>query len=195
MIPLKSSKDNSEKQKENIHIDLNIEKSKILSQHIKNLVKQVDDLNRSLKFLIWNWTILIHNKNDWNNSIWLKPIFDEIKTIADEFKQHFSGSIENLLNIIIHILLENVKAISKMWIDIMDRNLYERANDCRWWALTAEFQNLLTLNVKSDSDIKNNNAILLYINSLYTVYSNLFPIEREYPWHLCQPGFLWNNCL
>jgi hypothetical protein len=26
----------------------------------------------------------------------------------------------------------------------MDRNLYERANDCRWWAYTSIIKNLLS---------------------------------------------------
>ncbi len=33
--------------------------------------------------------------------------------------------------------------LAELIVDIMDRNLYERANDCRWWALTTDFRAIL----------------------------------------------------
>jgi hypothetical protein len=60
---------------------------------------------------------------------------------------------------------------SSLAIDIMDRNLYERANDCRWWALTPLFQQELS---KEQPDSKALRDTLLYINELYTVYTNLY---------------------
>jgi chemotaxis signal transduction protein len=54
----------------------------------------------------------------------------------------------------------------------MDRNLYERANDCRWWALSEEFASLLlTLETgTSDAAVLRAAEILAHLNSLYTVY-------------------------
>jgi len=53
----------------------------------------------------------------------------------------------------------------------MDRNLYERANDCRWWALTPTFKKELA---SENPDKEKLGNILAYINDLYTVYTNLF---------------------
>jgi len=64
-------------------------------------------------------------------------------------------------------------------IDIMDRNLYERANDCRWWALTTEFRKVLDQAILSYEDREKLNAILAYINELYTVYTNLFIYDNK----------------
>ncbi|HEY2229296.1 MAG TPA: hypothetical protein VGI22_16485 [Xanthobacteraceae bacterium] len=63
-------------------------------------------------------------------------------------------------------------------IDIMDRNLYERANDCRWWALTSVFSELLSKAQHSDQDMQALGAILRAINNLYTVYANLIVFDR-----------------
>ena len=61
----------------------------------------------------------------------------------------------------------------------MDRNLYERANDCRWWALNSYFRDALddysTLDDKKDEI----SEILKYINDLYTVYTNLIVFDKD----------------
>jgi hypothetical protein len=60
----------------------------------------------------------------------------------------------------------------------MDRNLYERANDCRWWALTSEFRKILDKEEFLSSDTKRMSDILQYINGLYTVYTNLIVYDK-----------------
>ena len=61
----------------------------------------------------------------------------------------------------------------------MDRNLYERANDCRWWALNSYFREAFddysTLHDKKDEI----SEILKYINDLYTVYTNLIFFDKN----------------
>ena len=54
----------------------------------------------------------------------------------------------------------------------MDRNLYERANDCRWWALDPVLLRL-TETPPGEPRRQGLEKILAYINGLYTVYSNL----------------------
>jgi chemotaxis signal transduction protein len=61
----------------------------------------------------------------------------------------------------------------------MDRNLYERANDCRWWALTSAFSELRSRPQRSAEDAATVGAILLAINNLYTVYANLIVFDRS----------------
>jgi hypothetical protein len=61
----------------------------------------------------------------------------------------------------------------------MDRNLYERANDCRWWALTSYFKEALddyNSLVEKKDEITN---ILSYINGLYTVYTNILIFDKN----------------
>jgi len=64
-------------------------------------------------------------------------------------------------------------------IDIMDRNLYERANDCRWWALAPELRRLLAQRQRSAEDLKQIESILNEINRLYTVYTRLVVFDNK----------------
>ena len=61
----------------------------------------------------------------------------------------------------------------------MDRNLYERANDCRWWALTTSFRQLLANPSPTDADRAEMTRILHHINDLYTVYTNLILFDAS----------------
>ncbi len=75
-------------------------------------------------------------------------------------------------------LLRDNQFHAALAIDIMDRNLYERANDCRWWALTPTFAELLSAPSPTDTHRATIRAILQTINGLYTVYSNLIVFDR-----------------
>ncbi|MEJ0034525.1 MAG: cache domain-containing protein [Gammaproteobacteria bacterium] len=64
-------------------------------------------------------------------------------------------------------------------VDLFSRNLYERANDCRWWALNGVLAGALTGREGCDAEAAG--AVLKHINSLYTVYSSivLFDTNRR----------------
>jgi hypothetical protein len=66
--------------------------------------------------------------------------------------------------------------MAALGVDIMDRNLYERANDNRWWALTPAFRAGLAAGKPNAAEI---GRILAYINGLYTVYSTLFVFDAS----------------
>ena len=38
---------------------------------------------------------------------------------------------------VVSAILEDAQQLAALAVDVLDRNLYERANDCRWWALNA----------------------------------------------------------
>ena len=61
----------------------------------------------------------------------------------------------------------------------MDRNLYERANDCRWWALTSKFIELIGSAHQSEDAQQMLSDILVYINDLYTVYTCIYLYDNQ----------------
>ena len=63
---------------------------------------------------------------------------------------------------------------ARLTMDIMDRNLYERANDSRWWALNKELIQSL-----ENADVRKINEILSHTNSLYTVYDNIYVFDND----------------
>ena len=90
----------------------------------------------------------------------------------------FEGAIADLHTTVVTSLLHDNEFHAGLAIDIMDRNLYERANDCRWWALTTAFSEPLSRGQLTDQDRSAVGAILRTINGLYTVYSNLILFDR-----------------
>ncbi len=104
----------------------------------------------------------------------LPSVLNEVKKIGDQVQHIFQNSTGDLLKLVTSSRLHDVQFLSQLAIDIMDRNLYERANDCRWWALTSDFRRILEKPSISSGDQEMMRKILGYINSLYTVYTNLF---------------------
>jgi len=109
----------------------------------------------------------------------LPHVLNEVKKIGDQVQQVFQTSTGGLLKLVTSSRLHDVRFLAALAIDIMDRNLYERANDCRWWALTSDFRRMLEQGRLAEADRGRMREILAYINSLYTVYTNLFVYDRD----------------
>ena len=109
----------------------------------------------------------------------LPHVLSEVKKIGDQVQQVFQHSTGSLLKLVTSSRLHDVRFLAGLAIDIMDRNLYERANDCRWWALTSDFRRMLETGRPSEAQRGRMREILAYINSLYTVYTNLFVYDRD----------------
>ena len=142
------------------------------SDDLKKIPLEANNIQTNLNRLVWNGNI---NKGGddrrESNRNFARALLNEVSSTGEKTRKIFDLSIANLTKTII---LNNVTYVASLMVDIMDRNLYERANDCRWWALTQDFKDVLSSN---DIDKSNNyklTEILKYINNLYTVYTNLF---------------------
>lgn len=96
--------------------------------------------------------------------------------IGDEIDKIFSSAIENLQRTVVRSLFNDVQFRAFQGNNIADRNLYERANDVCWWALTPQFRQLLTKHADQGLDEEERGLLtvnLQYINDLYTPYLRL----------------------
>lgn len=169
------------------HFSLILE-SDLIDNKLSQLTKDIAYINDDIGLMILNGQISVW-KSEVDTDNGLNPIFNSVIEFSEKIKDIYNISIDNLMNLITESLLTNIKSISKLWIDIMDRNLYERANDVRWWALTEEIQNFLESD-QSDEDILK--IKLEYINSLYTVYNNIFVFNKN--WEiLSSTDITWNK--
>ena len=133
-----------------------------------------DELDRA----VWNGNITQMDSKS-SDADFARSILREVRQTGEKTKTSFNTSIEKLNQTIIGSLLENATFLASLSIDIMDRNLYERANDCRWWALTSKFKEVLAKDTISEADKQTIESILSYINELYTVYTNLFVYDTN----------------
>lgn len=134
-----------------------------------------EDLNRS----VWNGSVRQSANAHTNaNASFAKTLLWEISSTGRKTQAVFEDSIGNLNQTVVATQLQNSMACAAFAIDVMDRNLYERANDCRWWALNASFCRILSTPASAESQAEAT-RILAHINSLYTVYHNLILFDAQ----------------
>ena len=177
MIPLEyaflSDELNSKEVDDNI-INAMMENEQHFSKELKEVFNNSQTIQDNLTRVIWNGNIAQSKLNSVNREF-SKSLLNEIGIVGNKA----NSSLENLNQTIITSILKDSEFLSSLAFDIMDRNLYERANDCRWWALNSYFREAFddysTLHDKKDEI----SEILKYINDLYTVYTNLIFFDKN----------------
>jgi len=145
------------------------------SDQLKNIPIQASSIQENLNRAIWNGNVKQSNSKN-NNKQFSRALLQEIRKTGENTKNIIGASMANLTKTM--VLGDNV-FLADLIIDIMDRNLYERANDCRWWALTPHFRTILEADKVNAFDREKLTEILSYINELYTVYTNLFIYDKH----------------
>lgn len=124
---------------------------------------KVDGINGQVKALQYNAKAFVE-------------VLHYVNWIGEEVNSLFSSAIGNLQDTIIQALFSDIQFRAFQGNNIADRNLYERANDVCWWALTPLFRE--TLAILKSGDITDDERgkltrMLQYINDLYTPYLRL----------------------
>ena len=138
---------------------------------LHEISQQAEAINLALRRVVWNGKVMSAGED--NAFYQLKAILHEISQTGDETSLFFKDSIQALYAAVISSGLQTYRFVSLLLIDIMDRNLYERANDCRWWALAPALRNTLAKPTVANVDSQKMSEILQAINELYTVYSRI----------------------
>lgn len=182
MLPLELAfKDKAENAPLNIDAEVMesvLSNASIFPDELKTIPVEADKIQKELDITVWNGNVQIANTKSGDNSF-SKSLLNEVSKTGAKTKQIFEESISNLNQTVISSYLDESSFLAFLAIDIMDRNLYERANDCRWWALTSYFRSALAKKELSEDEKTHCCDILAYINNLYTVYTTLFLYNEE----------------
>ncbi|WP_420597746.1 cache domain-containing protein [Neptuniibacter sp.] len=142
----------------------------VLSSSLSQIYQESHNINRKLRIVTINGKSLAARLEVRT----FVPILEKIQDVGNEMTGIISDSIGMLSQTVMGAVLSDCRLYSGLAIDIMDRNLYERANDCRWWALAPTFIEELENAVKGDVGSQQQlESTLKYINELYTVYTNI----------------------
>ncbi|OYY93871.1 MAG: chemotaxis protein CheW [Hydrogenophilales bacterium 28-61-23] len=152
--------------------------SDLFNPGLQAIPAQAEQIQRVLNRSVWNGNVRHRADDKALNPAFSKVLLWEISNTGLKTKDVFERSIGNLHETVVSAILENSRFLASLTIDIMDRNLYERANDCRWWALTAAFREKLAGEM-TEAHARDIAEILSYINGLYTVYDNLLVFDRQ----------------
>ncbi|MEW6163822.1 MAG: chemotaxis protein CheW [Pseudomonadota bacterium] len=151
----------------------------LFGEVLRSVPAQADRIQRDLNRSVWNGNVRQSSAKRALNPSFSKILLWEISNTGSRTKDVFARSIANLHETVVSAILQDSRFLASLAIDIMDRNLYERANDCRWWALTSAFREILSGDVVTEDAAARITAILQTINGLYTVYSNLFVFDAR----------------
>lgn len=144
----------------------------LFSDDLRRIPEQAEAIQEDLNRSVWNGSVRQLDSGEANISF-AKTLLWEIADTGRKTQAVFEQSIGNLHETVVAALLQNGVSRASFAIDVMDRNLYERANDCRWWALNATFRRVLASPGQEPDEAARCSEILRYINGLYTVYDNL----------------------
>ncbi|MCD2519161.1 chemotaxis protein CheW [Massilia sp. G4R7] len=146
------------------------------------LMSSVLGATQAIKRIVWNGKITgslavaneIHDNNRDNSR--LNPVLDQITETGERSDTAFSQSIEGLYQTVLASSLQAAAFTAQLLVDMLDRSLYERANDCRWWALAGQLRQALAGGGEEEqAGLKD---LLDHINGLYTVYSRIVVYDR-----------------
>ncbi|GIZ53085.1 chemotaxis protein CheW [Noviherbaspirillum aridicola] len=131
----------------------------------------------TIRRVVWNGQVMTAGQR--GELMKLKTILDQISETGMRSDELFSQSIRDLYETVLASSLRDSEFVSHLLVDLLDRNLYERSDDCRWWALTPELRHALAAGEVGDEAASRLTAILDYINRLYTVYTRIFVYDAE----------------
>ena len=131
----------------------------------------------TIRRVVWNGQVMTAGRR--GELMKLKTILDQISETGARSNQLFSKSIGDLYETVLASSLRDSEFVSHLLVDLLDRNLYERSDDCRWWALTPELRAALAAPALSETARQQIAGILEYINRLYTVYTRIFVYDAS----------------
>ena len=174
MTPLKNFSGSTQTSKISIPSEL-IEQGRLFPTELKLISKNSVEVNNDLSLVVLNGKITSARKKARE----FMPVLEAIQEIGTNISNVFSSSISSLQDTVVSSQLNDAKFLASLSVNIMDRNLYERANDSRWWALTSAFRELLVKLQTSQQERQEITNILNHINDLYTVYTNLYLYDSQ----------------
>lgn len=137
---------------------------------------EVDAINGNLRRVVWNGRLVAGSQA--GSQARLKAVLTQVTAAGTRTRARVAAAIRDLYRSSLGRSLNQAQELARLAADIMDRNLYERANDCRWWALSPVLQRVLAAPADAAGTTELN-AMLAHVNSLYTVYTRLVVFDRE----------------
>lgn len=150
----------------------------LFGQPLREIPARAEQIQADLTRSVWNGNVRQAREAGSANTVFSRALLWEIGRTGARTRDVFTRSIRHLNQTVVSAMLDDCAAQAALAIDIMDRNLYERANDCRWWALTSLFRERLSGGAIDAEQRERMSAVLSAINRLYTVYTDLLLFDR-----------------
>ncbi|AVS75294.1 chemotaxis protein CheW [Paracidovorax cattleyae] len=153
----------------------------LLSEELRGIPLRSAAIQSALERSVWNGLLELNQIGGGEavaarEVVFARTLLSEIGATARKTARAFAAALEGLYGVVTQSQLRDAQSRASLAMQILDRNLYERANDCRWWALTPRFAQALA---DSAARCEASAAVLAEINALYTVYACLVLFDRS----------------
>jgi len=163
----------------------------LFDDELRAIPQQAQRIQRDLERSVWNGRVANREQGAGmsgaagsgvtGSASFAGALLREVASTGERIKGVFERAIGSLHASAMTSVLGDMGFRASLVIDIQDRNLYERTNDCRWWAMNPVLREALAA---SASDARTEHAeratrVLQHIHSLYTVYALLLVFDRE----------------
>lgn len=146
------------------------------NEALRQIQGDVDAINRNLRRVVWNGRLMAGQRG--GSQAQLKAVLAQVNGAGSRTRDRVALAIGDLYQTALGRARHQTRELARLAADIMDRNLYERANDCRWWALSPVLRRVLADPAAADGAAELQ-ALLTHINSLYTVYTRLVAFDAQ----------------
>ncbi|MDT7835617.1 chemotaxis protein CheW [Aquabacterium sp. OR-4] len=148
------------------------------NEDLARIQHEVDAINGDLRRVVWNGRLAAGTRD--GEQARLKAVLRQINEAGSRTRESVALAIRNLYRSAIGRIGHQSGDLARLAADILDRNLYERANDCRWWALSPVLEQALAEGSGDEvADAETLQHVLAHINSLYTVYARLVVFDTQ----------------
>jgi chemotaxis signal transduction protein len=148
----------------------------LFTDELREIPHEARRIQRDLSRVLWNGKLKPASAETSAN--FTATLLREVGLTGERIRQVFDQATGKLQRSTLSAVFQQAHHHARLAIDIMDRNLYERANDCRWWALDGVLRQTLAQPAAS-RDVDAAAAVLRRINGLYTVYALLVLFDTE----------------
>jgi hypothetical protein len=143
--------------------------SRIIPDINKQTYLRVQDDKESIQLISLNGIVFASKLGKRGGA--LGPIFNQITRTGDFVTSRMEDLLKEMALGELELNLKALENFSKQAIDLVDRNLFERAADIRWWATDEYFWNALE-NPTAENFHKASERLKV-INGSYTMYRNI----------------------
>lgn len=155
----------------------------MFDEELRSIPLEARRIQRELSRSLWNGKLRSRSRSAAlgaeggvasGNADFAVTLLNEVERTGEQLRQVFERAISQLEDSALGAVFDAVGFQSELAISIVNRNLYERANDCRWWAQDARLQRAL---LRGDAHAAA--EVLGSIHALYTVYSLLLVFDAQ----------------
>ena len=139
----------------------------VFSPQLIAIPRRAAAIQGNLDRVVWNGRL---QQVEGTGNDFSRALLEEIAATGRRTQGVFEKATCELLDTVTATMLDETQFLSGLAVDILDRNLYERACDCRWWTENATLAAL---------DPARSGGVLQHINSLYTVYTEILLFDAH----------------